>query len=161
MIAFLAGLSMAGSPAATMSEPLQPMAFLVGHCWSAPVADGKQVDTHCFEQMHGGRHLRDRHEVKDAAGKVVYGGETIYGWNGKTKRVEYAYFSSDGAVSYGSMTPKDGALDFGHEVYAGTDGKEIKISTLWRSVGVDAYDAISRSAFMPTGQRVVRYSRVR
>ena len=153
--------ALAASTAPALSEPLQPMAFLAGQCWSGPVAGGKHIDTHCFEPMHGGRHLRDRHEVKDASGKVVYGGETIYGWNGKTKRVEYAYFSSDGAVSYGSMVPKDGALDFGDQIFNGTDGKEIRISTLWRRADVESYESISRSDFIPTGERVVRYTRVR
>ena len=161
MLTFLIA-SLAATPAgATLSEPLQPLSFLAGHCWKAPIAGGKQIDTHCFEPMHGGRHLRDRHEVADSSGKIVYGGETIYTWNGKTKRVEYAYFSSDGAVSYGSVIPKDGMLDFGDEIFNGADGKEIRISTLWSRVGDEAYDSISRSAFVPTGQRVVRYSLVK
>ncbi|MEO8565370.1 MAG: hypothetical protein ABI541_03225, partial [Betaproteobacteria bacterium] len=29
-------------------EPLQPMAFLGGHCWKGDFADGKQSDEHCF-----------------------------------------------------------------------------------------------------------------
>jgi hypothetical protein len=140
--------------------PLQPLSFLVGHCWRGEFKGSGAVDTHCFEPLHGGKHIRDRHEVKNKEGKTVYAGESIYGWNGKTKRVEFAYFSSDGGVSYGSMTAKDGSLDFGDEVYNGADGKEIRISTLWRRVGESAYDTETRSAFMPTGQRIVRYSKV-
>ena len=146
--------------APTVGNPLQPLSFLVGHCWRGEFTGSGNVDTHCFEPVYGGRHIRDRHEVKNVAGKIVYAGESIYGWNGKTRRVEFAYFSSDGAISYGSMTPRDGDLDFGDEVFNGTDGKEIKISTLWRRSGNSAYDAVTRSAFMPTGQRVVTYKRV-
>ena len=113
--------------------------------------------------MYDGKHLRDRHVVTDAAGKVTYEGETIYAFNGKARRIEYAYFSSDGAVSYGSVSAKDGGqvLDFGDETFNGPDGKELKISTEWRRVGDDAYEAVSRAGFMPTGRRVTRYERVR
>jgi hypothetical protein len=151
------------SAAAALSEPLAPLQFLVGQCWQAPVAEGRQVDRHCFEPIYGGKHLRDRHVVTDAAGKVTYEGETIYAFNGKAKRIEFAYFSSDGGVSYGSVAAKDGGqlLDFGDEIFAGPDGKELRISTEWRRVGEDAYEAISRAGFMPTGQRVTRYERVR
>jgi hypothetical protein len=157
---FLLILSAAATPVVAMSKPLQPMAFLAGHCWSSSINAGKQVDTHCFEAMHGGRQLRDRHEVKDRSGKVVYSGETIYAWNAKNQRVEYAYFASDGGVSYGNMTPRAGVLDFGDETYTGPDGKQIKISTLWRLAGGGEYEAVSQSENMPTGQRVSRYLRV-
>lgn len=151
------------SAAAALSEPLSPLQFLVGHCWQAPIGDGTQIDKHCFELVYGGKHLRDRHVVTDAAGKITYEGETIYAFNGKAKRIEYAYFSSDGGVSYGSVAAKDGGqlLDFGDETFNGNDGRELKISTEWRRVGDDAYEAVSRGIFMPTGKRVTRYERVR
>jgi hypothetical protein len=155
-----ASLILAAATAAPVDNPLQPLSFLVGYCWRGEFKGSGNVDTHCFEPVFGGKSVRDRHEVKNAAGKTVYAGESLYGWNGKTRRVEYAYFSSDGGVTYGSMTPKDGNLDFGDEVYNGADGKEIRISTLWQRVGETAYDTITRSPFMPSGQRVVRYLRV-
>ena len=79
------------------------------------------------------------------------------------KRLEFAYFSSDGGVSYGSVTPKEGGqlLDFGDETFNGPDGKELKISTEWRRDGDDAYVATNKAGFMPTGKRVTRYERVR
>ncbi len=113
--------------------------------------------------MYGGKHLRDRHIVTNAAGKVTYEGETIYAFNGKAKRIEFAYFSSDGGVSYGSVSEQDGGklLDFGDEAFAGPDGRELRISTEWRRNGNDAYVAVSRAGFMPTGSRETRYVRVR
>lgn len=146
-----------------LSEPLAPLQFLAGQCWQAPVADGSQVDKHCFEPMFGGRHLRDRHVVTNAEGKITYEGETIYAFNGKAKRIEFAYFSPDGGVSYGSVRAEEGVqlLDFGDETFAGLDGRELRIATEWRRVGPDAYEAVSRAGFMPTGRRVTRYERVR
>lgn len=151
------------SGAAALSDPLAPLQFLSGQCWQAPVGDGTQVDKHCFEPMYGGRHLRDRHVVTNAQGKVTYEGVTIYAFNGKAKRIEFAYFSSDGGVSYGSVAAKEGGqlLDFGDETFTGPDGKQLHLSTAWRRIGDDAYEAISRGAFMPTGKRVTRYERVR
>ncbi len=148
---------------AALAEPLAPLDFLASYCWQGSIGDGSRIDKHCFEPMYDGKHLRDRHVVTDAAGKVTYEGETIYAFNGKARRIEYAYFSSDGAVSYGSVSAKDGGqvLDFGDETFNGPDGKELKISTEWRRVGDDAYEAVSRAGFMPTGRRVTRYERVR
>jgi uncharacterized protein YndB with AHSA1/START domain len=140
-----------------LSAGLEPLGFLVGRCWRGEFKDGA-VDTHCFESAYGGRHVRDRHEVKGSGG--LYGGETLYSWNGATKRVEYTYWNSSGGVSRGTMTAKAGGLDFGDETYTGADGSRMTISTLWRRVGPDAYEAVSTSAADPTGSRIVRYRRV-
>jgi uncharacterized protein YndB with AHSA1/START domain len=142
------------------SKSLEPLAFLVGHCWRGEFKARAQTDTHCFDSIYGGRHVRDRHEVKDSSGKVTYSGETLYSWDAKLGRVEYTYVASDGGVSRGSMAPKDGALDFGEQRYRGADGKELSISTLWRKSGADSYEAVSRSSANPTGDRVVRYVRI-
>ena len=159
----IANLVLALAGAAPLAEPLAPLQFLSGQCWQAPIGDGTQTDKHCFEPLYGGKHLRDRHVVTDAAGKVTYEGETIYAFNGKARRIEFAYFSSDGGVSYGSVAAKDEGqlLDFGDEVFNGPDGKELRIATEWRRIGEDAYEAVSRGGFMPTGKRVTRYERVR
>lgn len=143
-----------------LGKGLEPIAFLVGHCWRGEFTSRAQTDTHCFEPIYGGRHVRDRHEVKDKGGKVTYSGETLYSWDAKLGRVEYTYVASDGGVSRGSMVPKEGALDFGDQLYSGPDGAQINISTLWRRAGDDAYEAVSRSSANPTGERVVRYIRV-
>ena len=158
-----AAMMLAAAQAGALSAPPAPLQFLAGQCWQEPIGDGSQTDRHCFEPMYGGKHLRDRHVVTNAKGEVTYEGETIYAFNGKTRRIEYAYFSSDGGVSYGGVTATDGgqSLDFGDETFAGPDGRELKLSTEWRRVGDDAYEAISRASVMPTGQRVTRYQRVR
>lgn len=149
----------ARSPAAPppLRAELEPLRFLVGHCWRGEFRNGA-VDTHCFESVYGGQHIRDRHEVKGEG--APYAGETIYSWDGAAKQVGYTYWNSSGGVSRGTMAPKGEALDFGDETYTGADGRKLTISTLWRKSGPDSYETVSRSAADPTGSRVVRYKRV-
>jgi hypothetical protein len=66
----LAGLLVcaAGGSAAAPIEPLQPMAFLAGHCWKGDFADGKQSDEHCFTWLYDGKALRDTHTVRTPGG---------------------------------------------------------------------------------------------
>jgi uncharacterized protein YndB with AHSA1/START domain len=146
-----------GGPAAVgLRKELEPLGFLAGHCWRGEIDASKSQDTHCFEPVYGGRHLRDRHEVEGPNG--VYRGETLYSWNGS--QIEYAYWNSDGGVSRGNMSPKPHGLDFGNETYRGPEGKTIRISTLSRKVGENSYETVSRSSAQPAGQRVVRYVRI-
>jgi hypothetical protein len=147
----------ASVPDASLRAELEPLRFLVGHCWSGRFKDGA-VDRHCFESAYGGNHVRDRHEVKGPG--APYSGETLYSWNAETKQVEYTYWNSEGGVSRGTMAAEPGGLDFGDQVYAGADGRRMTISTRWRRVGADAYEAVSTAGADPTGSRIVRYSRV-
>ena len=146
----------AASPAPLRAE-LEPLRFLLGQCWRGEFRNGA-VDVHCFEGVYGGRHIRDRHEVKGPG--APYSGETLYSWNAEAKRVEYTYWNSSGGVSRGSMVPRADALDFGDETYTAPDGRKTTISTMWRRVGADAYEAVSTAGADPTGSRVVRYTRV-
>lgn len=145
-----------GTPPPLRSE-LEPLRFLLGHCWRGEFESGA-VDTHCFESVYGGQHVRDRHEVKGSG--APYRGETLYSWDGSAKRVGYTYWNSSGGVSRGTMAAKDGALDFGDQTYTGPDGRKMTISTTWRKVGADSYETVSTAGADPTGSRVVRYRRV-
>jgi uncharacterized protein YndB with AHSA1/START domain len=144
----------AAGPAPLRAE-LEPLRFLLGHCWRGEFASGA-VDTHCFESAYQGQHVRDRHEVTGSG--APYRGETLYSRDGK--RVGYTYWNSSGGVSRGRMAATAEGLDFGNETYTGADGRKTTISTLWRKVGADSYETVSRSAADPTGSRVVRYRRV-
>jgi uncharacterized protein YndB with AHSA1/START domain len=147
----------AAAPPPPLNAGLEPLRFLIGHCWRGEFRNGA-VDTHCFESVYGGRHVRDRHEVTGPEG--LYRGESLYSWNAGTKRVDYTYWNSSGGVSRGTMAPKGDALDFGNETYAGPDGRKMSISTMWRKAGADAYETVNTSGADPTGSRVVRYTRV-
>ena len=157
MIWLAAALATASAQPALRPE-LEPMRFLVGHCWRGPMKQGAEQDVHCFEPVFGGQHIRDRHEV--TGGTAVYRGETIYSWNGAAKRVEYVYWNSLGGVSRGSMVPRPGLLDFGDETYTGADGRRLTVSTVWRRIDERAYEARTTTANNPTGDRVVRFTRV-
>lgn len=136
---------------------LEPLRFLIGHCWRGEFKNGS-IDVHCFESAYGGQHVRDRHEVTGP--NAPYRGETLYSWDGSAKRVGYTYWNSSGGVSRGAIAAKGDALDFGNETYTGADGRKMTISTLWRKVGAEAYETESRAGADPTGSRVVRYTRV-
>lgn len=78
---------------------LSALAPFVGSCWRADFTPTVR-DTHCFETVYGGAHIRDRHEVR-AEGKVVYSGETIYSDGGA--RLEFTYVNSMGGVGHGTF----------------------------------------------------------
>ncbi len=157
MIALLiAAAAVAEAP--ELRQGLEPLSFLVGHCWEGRFPDTGEKDVHCFESVYGGQHVRDRHEVTGPG--APYRGETLYSWDAAAKRVGYTYWNSSGGVSRGTMAAKGDSLDFGDQIYTGADGRKTTISTLWRKVGADAYETVSTSGADPTGSRVVRYKRV-
>ena len=140
----------------TVRPGLEPIAFLVGHCWRGELPTGEQ-DTHCFEPVYGGQHVRDRHEVTGGSG--AYAGETFYSADG-SGGVAFTYFNSLGGVSSGTMRPGQGRLNFGNEQYRGPEGREITLSIFWRRAGEDAYEVITASADAPAMNGTVRYERV-
>ena len=153
----------AAAPPPTLRAELEPLRFLVGHCWRGEMKGGAQQDVHCFEPVFDGQHVRDRHEVKAVSageGAPAYRGETIFSWDGASGRVAFVYWNSLGGVSRGGMVPAPGKLDFGDETYKAPDGKETKISTFWRIVDERTYESVTTSAANPTGQRIVRFTRI-
>ena len=120
-----------------LREPLRPLEFLVGSCWTGTFPDGKSTDTHCFESVFDGHFVRDRHHVRGAS--KPYAGEAIYGWDAKRKKVVYTYWASDGALSTGEMIlGAAGELIF-PEAYA-ADGGEMTLKNVWTRRGPEAYD---------------------
>ena len=81
------------APAAPLRAELEPLRFLLGHCWRGEFKNGS-TDLHCFESVYGGQHVRDRHEVTGP--DAPYRGETLYSWDGAAKRVGYTYWNSSG-----------------------------------------------------------------
>jgi hypothetical protein len=136
----LAVLAMADPvPATSPVRPeLRPLTFLVGHCWTATMPDGKSTDTHCFESVYGGHFVRDRHVVRGA--KKPYEGETLYAWDAAKQALTYTYWNSDGGISTGVATPVgDSDLSF-REEHVGTDSSLV-LKTVWTRRGDDGYDA--------------------
>jgi len=156
MIGTLIALALAAEPPA-LRPGLEPLAFLVGHCWRGEFERSGERDTHCFERVYDGQHIRDRHEV--IGGAHVYRGETLYSADA-SGAVSYTYWNSLGGVSRGTMRPEAERLNFGDETYRGPDGREMTISTFWRRVGDDAYEAVSASPHSASMNRTTRYVRV-
>ncbi|MGH8251267.1 MAG: hypothetical protein ACREVI_11345 [Steroidobacteraceae bacterium] len=106
--------------AGSADSPLAPLAFLAGKCWTTQIDGGRETDTHCYEWMHGGQQLRDRHVVR--GDKPDYAGEAIYAYNGERKRVEFRYWNSLGGQSDGYLeVAADGSLRFLDDRYVGPD----------------------------------------
>lgn len=150
----LAGLLIAAQPvesAPAMFAPLGPLGFLTGHCWQGEIAP-RRTDEHCFDAVLGGRAVRDRHRVTGG-----YAGETLYSWNGATRRIDYSYWNNDGGVARGSLREHDGLLDFGDGVYRDQDGRQTRVPATWRKIDERTYETRSPAA---AGARVVRYVRM-
>ena len=144
----------AHQPGAALAQPaLQPLAFLVGSCWSGTQPQGT-IDTHCFSPVYGGYYLRDVHEVTGAP--KPYAGETLYHWDARQKQVRYTYYNSIGGVSVGTMQVEDGRLVF-PESHESKDGKRIEMRSVWTQDGADTFVA---KTDMKTGETWTEQFRV-
>lgn len=136
-------LALAGGravPAEQGSNPLQPLAFLAGHCFRGELANGKDVDEHCFQWIYGGKALRDAHVVR-GPGHADYSGESTYYWDSLARRIEYLYIENEGGIMRGSVEPADGALLFPATSFV-EDGTALEIRVRWTMLA-DGYEAWS------------------
>ncbi len=120
-------------------DPLQPLGFLVGHCWAGDFAHGMGRDTHCFEPMFGGKFIRDRHVLHGKHGD--YRGETIYGYDAAKKQIIYWYFSSDGDIDNSSVLPVAQGFLFPERQMP--QAPNMTMRTRWNRSGDDRYVAIN------------------
>ena len=111
----------------------------LGACWRADFS-AKVEDTHCFEAMYGGAHVRDRHEVKDG-GKTIYAGETIYSVDGPD--LVFTYVNSLGGVGLGKVGTADKSLGFTGSMRPAPDKPEQEISSEWKLIDADHYEVRS------------------
>ena len=126
---------------ATVAQPATLDVFkpFVGACWRADFSP-KVEDTHCFENMFHGAHVRDRHEVQDQ-GKTVYAGETIYSADGPD--LVFTYFNSLGGVGQGKVGSAGKLLGFTGTMRASPEKPEQAIDSEWRIVDADHYEVRS------------------
>jgi hypothetical protein len=88
--------------------------------------------------VFGNKFIRDRHTVKGNHNKA---GETLYAFDAKKQIVVYNYWSSDGGMSNGTMTPQADKLLFPEDTYE-QDGKKIIFRSTWQRMGDTRYAAI-------------------
>jgi len=111
----------------------------LGACWRAEFS-ATVHDTHCFDTLYGGAHVRDRHEVRDG-GKVIYAGETIYSVDGPD--LVFAYYNSLGGVGLGRVGTASRSLGFTGTMRPSPDKPEQPIDSEWKIIDADHYQVHS------------------
>jgi hypothetical protein len=127
------------SQAAPAAADLSAFKPFLGACWRAEFSASVN-DTHCFEAMYSGAHVRDRHEVKEN-GKTVYAGETIYSADGPD--LVFTYVNSLGGVGLGKVSTADAVLGFTGSMRASPDKAQQPINSEWRLINADHYEVRS------------------
>jgi len=141
-------------------SPTELSAFgqFAGSCWVADFT-ATMSDTHCFEVMYGGVHIRDRHEVKER-GKIIYAGETVYSLDGDS--TVFTYFNSLGGIGRGTVEPGGSTLHFKGSMRGSPDKPPQQIDSEWRFVDDDHYDVRSLVKSASTaGNAVLHFRRVK
>jgi hypothetical protein len=132
LLALLAAAQVADAPRPDLSA-FRPV---LGACWRTDFS-ATMHDTHCFEPMYGGAHVRDRHEVQEG-GKTVYAGETIYSVDGPG--LVFTYVNSLGGVGLGKVGTAGAILGFTGTMRASPDKAEQPIDSEWRVIDADHYE---------------------
>jgi hypothetical protein len=115
---------------APLAQPgLRPLAAFVGHCWRGDAPGGAGTDTHCFEAVYGGQHVRDRHTVA-VKGKTVYAGETLY--SVEDGKIAFTYWNSLGGVGHGTAEATASAISFAGEMREDPASTETPMHATWR-----------------------------
>jgi hypothetical protein len=148
---------LAATPAADSQPAISTaMEQFVGSCWTADFSSTVR-DTHCFEPMYDGAHVRDRHEVKDGD-RAIYAGETIYSVDGEN--VVFTYYNSLGGVGRGTVEPAGSALRFKGSMRGSPAKPPEQIDSEWRIVDQDHYEVRSLVPSASTaGNQVLRFTR--
>jgi hypothetical protein len=133
-------------PLAAASADVPPpayasLAYLAGSCWEGVLPGGKDVDTHCFSWVYGGKFLRDNHTVH-GAGHEDSLGETIYFWDSVAQKLQYLYIESAGGATVGTVKAAGDTVFFPDTLYQ-EDGHTQVYRSRWQKSGDDAYDVIT------------------
>jgi hypothetical protein len=132
----IAALVLAVAPVGMAEPALQPFSVLVGHCWTGPAPGNQGTDKHCFENVYGGQHVRDRHSVT-VNGREVYAGETIYSAHGD--KVMFTYWNSLGGLGTGIATFAGDDWRFSGMIHATAASAEQLMTAAWK-IGPGGYD---------------------
>lgn len=115
---------------------------LSGHCWEGRMS-ATALDVHCFEPVHGGAHVRDRHRVL-VDGKPVYEGETLYSRDGG--RVAFVYVNSQGGVGHGEALPDGQGICFTGSMRGSPEAAPQAIASCWRWQAEGGYLVVTGAA---------------
>jgi hypothetical protein len=142
--------------ATALAPQLQPLGFLVGHCWQGQVSPGR-LDRHCFVALTDGS-IRDRHAVSER-GKRVMGGESVYRWDARVGAIAFSYRDSFGGRLTGFVQSRGQLLGFGGS-YVASGGQRFSMTSRWARIGDNAYRAEIRSADLPQVNGTTVYRRL-
>jgi opacity protein-like surface antigen len=151
-----AALALFAATAPALASQLQPLGFLVGHCWQGQVSPGR-VDRHCFVVLTHGS-IRDRHVVTEG-GKRVMGGESVYRWDARLGRIAFTYRDTFGGRLNGTVQSRGNLLGFDGR-YVSSGGQRFHIASRWARIGDTAYRAEIRSAELPQVNGTTVYRRL-
>jgi hypothetical protein len=130
----------------------------LGACWRAEFSPTVH-DTHCFDTLYDGAHVRDRHEVREGD-KVVYAGETIYSVDGPD--LVFAYYNSLGGVGLGKVGTASRSLGFTGTMRPSPDKPEQPIDSEWKIIDADHYQVHSLVKSPSSGSdRTLTFTRVK
>lgn len=124
LLVFIAG--------STLTPALQPLQFLVGHCWRTTLKEGP-TDTHCFVALAGGTQVRDRHTVRKE-GRPIYTGESVF--TAPAGKLHFIYTGSTGAHIEGPMHVAGDKIIFDDVDKTGSE-------TSWRQVDATHYEDVT------------------
>ncbi len=136
MIGSILVFAAAAASNAVAQPPLRAWAALVGHCWAGPAPGSHGIDKHCFENVYGGQHIRDRHVVT-VGGKEVYAGEAIY--SAKGGQVIFTYWNSLGGLGTGTAAVAGDEWRFNGTIHATATASEQPMTAGW-TMGSDGYE---------------------
>ena len=133
-----------GADVPPAAEPLAPLAWLAGNCYTGTFADGKTKDLICYEWVFEGKFLRSRHRV--VGGEKPYAGETLISFDKATGVIRFDYYNSLGDVLRGEVQPNAEGVAFPAEkVTIGGESAEIRSS--WKRRGSEGYAAVTERRY--------------
>jgi len=117
--AFAFLIAATGAGAAEPDPRLAPLLPLVGKTWRGAFSSSTPakpvVDVHRFELALGGKAVRSSHSINDGD----YGGEAIFTFDAEKKAIVYAYVTTGGFYTTGTVEAEAGGFK-SHEVVHGS-----------------------------------------
>lgn len=135
LINLLTGAALAAQP--PLLAELKPLGFLAGYCWRGTTQD-REEETHCYEAVFGGKHIRDRYRAVRAG--EVRQGERLFSVDrvGDGVTVVFTEWKDTGEVSNGMLSSERGYLLF---LEKQIDGRAVSFQALatLQPLGPDSY----------------------
>ena len=128
--AFAFLIAATGASAAGPDPNLAPLLPLVGKTWRGAFSSSTPakpvVDVHRFELALGGKAVRSSHSINDGD----YGGEAIFTFDAEKKAIVYAYVTTGGFYTTGTVEAEAGGFK-SHEVVHGsaTGPSEVEVTS--------------------------------